>query len=96
MAEKPTAAPRGDEDFIALKTEILQALSHPEASEGLYFRNFYHLHEEDERAAVDADPTLILAALYDLIDEGKVAVRNEGEEATFHLLDDRSSGDPTP
>ena len=42
-----------------IKAQILQALAHPEAEEGLYFRNFVHLHEEDEREAVEGDEEVI-------------------------------------
>jgi hypothetical protein len=60
-------------------------LSHPEAEEGLYFRNFYHLHEEDERPAVVADQLSILDALKDLIAEGSVKIDESGPEAVFML-----------
>ena len=69
-----------------VKGQILKALTHPEAEEGLYFRNFYHLHEEDERPAVEARQDLILDALKELISEGRVQM-DEGEgEAIFSLV----------
>lgn len=72
-----------NEDHI--KTQILEALTHPEAEEGLYFRNFYHLHEEDERIKVDGEEFEILDALKDLISEGKVRADETGPEVIFFL-----------
>ena len=67
------------------KEKILEVLSHPEASEGLYFRNFYQLHEEDERDVVPGTPEEILAAVHELIEEGKVRTGRDQDEITFHL-----------
>lgn len=68
-----------------VKRQILAALAHPEADEGLYFRNFSNLHEEDERPAVEAGQEDILDALRELIDEGRVAMDDSEEEAIFKL-----------
>ncbi len=68
-----------------IKKQILKALSHPEAQEGLYFRNFSHLHEEDERIAVDARDEDILDALEQLIKEGRVNMDAGQGEAIFYL-----------
>jgi hypothetical protein len=75
MAKKPSAT----------KAKILEVLAHPEASEGLYFRNFYQLHEEDERDVVPGSPEEILAAVYELVDEGKVRTGRDQDEMTFHI-----------
>lgn len=72
-------------DLNTIKTAILQALQHPEAEEGLYFRNFYHLHEEDERNAVVGDEVEILDALHELVQEGKVKMDESGEEVIFQM-----------
>lgn len=72
-------------DLKKIKYQILEALQHPEAEEGLYFRNFYHLHEEDERTAVEADEVSILDALRELMEEGKVQMDESGSEAVFQL-----------
>lgn len=69
-----------------MKRKILEVLAHPEASDGLYLRNFYQLHEEDERDIVPGTPEEILAAVYELIEEGKVKTGRDQEEMTFHLL----------
>lgn len=73
-------------DENVTKQDILQALSHPEASDGLYFRNFASLHEEDERPAVRGTQVEILDALKQLLDEGVVAVNEDAAEAIFYLV----------
>jgi hypothetical protein len=66
-----------------IKHEILEALSHPEAQDGLYFRNLYHLHEEDQRDAVSGSQVEILDALKELLHEGHIVMSEGGEEAIF-------------
>jgi hypothetical protein len=73
-------------DKNLVKAQIVAALEHPEAEEGLYFRNFFHLHEEDERPAVVADQVAVLDALKELIAEGRVAMEEAEDEAIFRLL----------
>ena len=68
-----------------VKEQVLQALAHPEAEEGLYLRNFSNLHEEDERPAVEADQVLLLEALNELVHEGKVILDESCEEVVFHI-----------
>ena len=63
-----------------IQKAVLVALKHPEAEEGLYFRNFFQLHEEDERDIVPASRADIITALTALIKDGSVALdENEGE-----------------
>lgn len=69
-------------DYV--KAQILEALSHPESEEGLFFSNFAHLHEEDERRPVDAKDEEILDALEELIREGKVRLDEDSQRAIFH------------
>jgi len=68
-----------------IKRQIIDALSHPEAQDGLYFRNLYYLHEEDQREAVEGTQIEILDALKELMAEDKVTMNDEGEEAIFFL-----------
>ena len=68
-----------------VKAQIVSVLAHPEAQDGLYFRNFQDLHEEDERPPVEADQVTILDALMELIGEGRVKVEDEQKEVIFHL-----------
>lgn len=74
-------------DRDSVKAQVLAALDHPEAEEGLYFRNFFYLHEEDERPAVVADQIDVLDALKELIAEGRVVMVEGGEEAIFCLAE---------
>ncbi len=73
-------------DKSSVKEQIVAALEHPEAEEGLYFRNFFHLHEEDERPAVMADQVDVLDALKELIAEGRVVMEEAEDEAVFRLI----------
>lgn len=68
-----------------IKAQVLKALHHPEAGDGLYFRNFFRLHEEDERVGVDAERAEILAALNELISEGEVQMDGDGQEVIYQL-----------
>lgn len=72
-------------DIGNIKNQIILALSHNEAEEGLYFRNLFHLHEEDERPAVIAEQVDILDALKELISEDKITMDETGEEPVFKL-----------
>ena len=76
-----------DENLAQVKEQVLAALKHPEAEEGLYFRNFALLHEEDERPKVIADEVEILDALHALIEEGKVQLDDSGKEVVFQLIE---------
>lgn len=66
-----------------IKSQILAVLDHPEAEDGLYFRNFYQLHEEDSRASVKGSEVEILEALKQLIKEGQIETDESGEEVIF-------------
>ena len=68
-----------------VKTQIVSALSHPEADEGLFFRNFNHLHEVDQRPVVSASQPVIARALQQLICEGRVGLTSEGADVVFVL-----------
>lgn len=69
----------------AIKEQVLCALRHPEADEGLYLRNFSYVHDEDERPKVEADQIDLLNALNELVQEGKVILDESCEEVVFHL-----------
>lgn len=66
-----------------VKEQILRALQHPEAEEGLYFDNLCVEHEEDERPMVSGTQEEILDGLKELIAEGKVTTDETGEEVIF-------------
>lgn len=73
-------------DRSAVKEQIISILGHPEADEGLYFRNFFHLHEEDERPALMASKAEALSALGELIDEGRIQIDETQDEMIFRLV----------
>ena len=68
-----------------IKSQIIAALSHPEADEGLYFNNLRTVFEEEERPVVNGDEIEVLDALKDLIDDGAVIADDSGEEIIFFL-----------
>ena len=72
-------------DKEQIKAEILLALAHPEAEEGLYIDNLIMLHEEDERPKVSGAREEILDALKDLVREGKVVTQGSGRDTIFCL-----------
>lgn len=75
-----------DQNRLAkIRQEIITALSHPEASDGLYFRNFQNLHEADDRPSVGGDEIEVLEALKQLIAEGVVTVDDSHKEMIFFL-----------
>jgi aryl-alcohol dehydrogenase-like predicted oxidoreductase len=80
-------AKAGQNRLEVVKKQILEALAHPEAQDGLYFRNLYYLHEEDQRDAVEGTEIEILDALKDLMSSGKVRMDDQGEEVIFFLVD---------
>ena len=55
-----------------IKSEILAALDHPEAEDGLYFTNLTQLYEEEERPQVNGADADIMEALKELIQDGEV------------------------
>ena len=72
-----------------VKDSIVGALSHSEAEDGLYFRNFFLLHEEDQRPGVKASKKDLLNALNELLEEGIVKVDFDELEVTFRLASNK-------
>jgi len=68
-----------------IKKQIVDALSHPEAEDGLYFNNLIVVHEEEERPIVAGDEREIRAALAQLKRDGRIEVVGDGETAIFQL-----------
>ena len=68
------------------REDILSALSHPEASDGLYLDNLQVVHEEEDRLPVRGTQLEILDALKDLIEEGMVRTDDSGEKVIFYLV----------
>jgi hypothetical protein len=69
----------------SVEQQILNALKHPEAEEGLFLGNFHVLHEEDERPRVNASEEEILISLKELMRQGKVVADTKGEDVIFML-----------
>ncbi len=74
-----------ENDIEQVKQDILQALSHPEAEDGLYLNNLQVVHEEEERRVVRGTQLEILEALKMLIEEGRVKTDESGEDVIFSL-----------
>lgn len=72
-------------DKEEIKHDILTALAHPEAEEGLYLNNLLVVHEEEERRPVRGTQLEVLDALKELIESGKVATDESGEDVIFSL-----------
>ena len=68
-----------------IKAEILAALSHPEAEDGLYFNNLIVVHEEEERPIVHGEESQVFGALEELAREGKILIQGKGDQRIFQL-----------
>jgi hypothetical protein len=68
-----------------IKKQIEAALSHSEAEDGLYFNNLIVVHEEEERPIVVGEESEILAALNEMIDQGRVIVTPSASEKIYRL-----------
>ncbi len=72
-------------DYNHIKLQIVTALSHPEAEQGLYLDNLLYVHEDEERPVVDAEQEDVLDSLKELLSEGLVKMVDEGEKVVFML-----------
>lgn len=68
-----------------IKAQLIETLSHPEASDGLYLRNFFHMHEEDERPRVSGTGHQIMDALNALVQDGDVRLSEVDGSIVFML-----------
>lgn len=68
-----------------IKREILAALRHPEAEDGLYFNNLIVVHEEEERPIVRGEESEVRAALKELVSSGEVEQLGSGQETIYKL-----------
>jgi hypothetical protein len=69
-----------------IRKQVLAALSHPEAEDGLYFNNLVVVHEEEERPIVEGDEVAVRSVLTELISEGLVRSSGEGAQEIFELV----------
>ena len=72
-------------NITEIKQTLIKALTHQEAEDGLYFRNFFNMHEADERPMVKASKDDISKALTELIRENKVKLSNFDDDVIFML-----------
>jgi hypothetical protein len=70
---------------VDIKREILAALSHPEAEDGLYFNNLIIVHEEEERPIVRGEESEVVQALHELVKAGTVVTTGQGQETIYKL-----------
>lgn len=75
-----------------IKREILEALQHAEAEDGLYFENLIAVHEEEERPVVVGEQLEILEALDELIHSGDVEADDSGEKPVFTIARRKAGG----
>lgn len=74
------------DELQRVKQEVVEALRHEEADEGLYFSNLYELHEEDERCAVSGDVAVIEQAVKELVSEGRITIRDDEGAVVLTLV----------
>ena len=70
---------------ISLRNQIIAALSHVEAEDGLYFNNLIVVHEEEERPIVEGDESEIVNELNLMVAEGVISSVGEGAQRIFKL-----------
>ena len=68
-----------------IKQEILSALSHVEAEDGLYFNNLIVVHEDEERQIVSGDEQEVQAALKELLAEQMIRSEAGNGNEIYHL-----------
>lgn len=75
-----------DKDLKTIQKQIIAALGHPEAEDGLYFNNLIVVHESEERPIVCGSDEAVSEALNELISRGLVVADETGESAIFRLV----------
>jgi hypothetical protein len=69
----------------SIRQQILAALRHPEAEDGLYLNNLIVVHEEEERPIVEGEESIIRQVLKEMIDDGTITSSGEGAQEIFSL-----------
>ncbi len=85
-----TLEPETVEEIMAsniIREQILAALRHPEAEDGLYFNNLIVVHEEEERPIVEGHENDIQAVLDSMISEGELSVVGEGPQRIYAIAE---------
>jgi hypothetical protein len=69
-----------------IKKQIIEALQHPEAEDGLYLNNLLIVHEEEERPIVVGEEQDVIKALREMVASGEISVAGEGETAVYTIV----------
>lgn len=70
-----------------IREQILAALKHPEAEDGLYFNNLIVVHEEEERPIVEGAETEVQKVLDTMVEEGELTVVGEGSQRIYSIAE---------
>ena len=68
-----------------IKKQILEALQHSEAEDGLYLNNLLIVHEEEDRPIVVGEEQDVMKALHELVSAGDISVVGQGESAIYSI-----------
>lgn len=72
-------------DLENLKEQIITALNHAEAEDGLFFQNFIIVHESEDRQPVTTNDAGLIYALEDLVKDEKVTMAAMDGKVIFQL-----------
>lgn len=70
-----------------IREQILAALKHPEAEDGLYFNNLIVVHEEEERPIVEGAEMEVQKVLDTMVEEGELTVVGEGSQRIYSIAE---------
>ena len=68
-----------------IREQILAALKHSEAEDGLYFNNLIVVHEEEERPIVEGTEMDVQRVLDTMVEEGELSVVGEGSQRIYSI-----------
>lgn len=68
-----------------IREQILAALKHSEAEDGLYFNNLIVVHEEEERPIVEGAEADVQKVLDAMVEAGELSVVGEGSQKIYSL-----------
>lgn len=68
-----------------IREQILAALKHSEAEDGLYFNNLIVVHEEEERPIVEGAEADVQRVLDAMVEAGELSVVGEGSQKIYSL-----------
>ena len=68
-----------------IREQILAALKHSEAEDGLYFNNLIVVHEEEERPIVEGAEADVQNVLDAMVEAGELSVVGEGSQKIYSL-----------